>query len=109
MSEDKNYTLQELRIQQCQRYLGGILPLSPSLKLYLKLNRVGRLWLLRDPEHNSTVEDWVDMIATYRNSLDIVYYFLKKRPDTLLMNPQLYKMQASSPPLKRRKLLHLMM
>lgn len=73
---EHNYTIESVRTT------GRRMSLSEKIDLYVRLNRAGRIVLVKE---QASKMDWVDVLIEGRNDIDAIFYFLRSNPSILSM------------------------
>lgn len=73
---EQNYTIENVRTT------GRRMSLSAKIDLYVRLNRAGRILLVKEQASKS---EWVDVLIEGREDIDAIFYFLRSNPIILSM------------------------
>lgn len=73
---EQNYTIESVRTT------GRRLSLTNKIDLYVRLNRAGRILLVKE---QASKQEWVDVLIEGREDIDAIFYFLRANPSILAM------------------------
>lgn len=76
---EHNYTIESVRTT------GRRMSLSEKIDLYVRLNRAGRIVLVKE---QASKMDWVNVLIAGRNDIDAIFYFLRSNPSILSMEDE---------------------
>lgn len=71
---ESNYTIESVRTT------GRRLSLSQQIELYVRLNRAGRILLIKE---DASKQEWVDTLIESKDDIDAVFYFIRSNPTLL--------------------------
>ena len=71
---EQNYTIESVRTT------GRRLSLSQKIDMYVRLNRAGRILLVK---HQASKSDWVNVLIEGRDDIDAIFYFIRSNPAIL--------------------------
>jgi len=68
---ESNYTIESVRTT------GRRMSLTSKIDMYVKLNRAGRIILVKE---HATKSDWVDVLINNHDDMDAIFYFIRSNP-----------------------------
>ena len=74
---EQNYTIESVRTT------GRRLSLSNKIDMYVRLNRTGRMVLVK---HQASKRDWVNVLIEGRDDIDAIFYFIRSNPAILFLD-----------------------